>query len=301
MCLNAIRVRKNRPDTKRGFIEYIEDRKKDNRLTLGDKPLGDKFYDRLIDYVNRNWGDCDGVQEFLNEKIRPIELKESAWGDMRKRSAGDMLRTEDEVLNDIDIYDLNEIVSKYCDQENLSYFIHKIVIPSPSQRKENDYEGLMKYIEDRRKDESDKLKCINYDKIIRFINKNWETLDIDKFIKKSICKPRLMTGKKLVECEGVPGGATPASVGGMGAAYFPGPDGTSGSGDLPSPTGIVYHQVAPYTMFLKELKKKKKKKTKKFRKEDEPCVHSDNPPIYSHVDDFRDYVDRVYNQLDRKK
>ena len=71
------------------------------------------------------------------------------------------------------------------------------------------------------------------------------------------------------------------------------------TGDLPSPTGIVYHQVAPYTMFLKQIKKKKRKK--KFRKEDEPCVHSENPPIYSHVDDFRDYVDRTYNNMDRRK
>jgi secreted trypsin-like serine protease len=52
-------------------------------------------------------------------------------------------------------------------------------------------------------------------------------------------------------------------------------------------------------MFLKGMKKKKKKK--KFRIEDEPCAHSENPPIYSHVDDFRDYVDRTYNNIDRRK
>ena len=101
------------------------------------------------------------------------------------------------------------------------------------------------------------------------------------------------------ECDGVPGGLTPADVGGMGPAYFPGPNGEPGSGDLPSPTGIVYKQVAPFDSFIKIRKQKKKKK--KFRKEDEPCVHSENPPIYSHVDDFRDYVDRTYNQIDRKK
>ena len=72
-----------------------------------------------------------------------------------------------------------------------------------------------------------------------------------------------MKGRKIVECEGVPGGITPANVGGMGAAYFPGPNGEPGSGDLPSPTGIVYHQVAPYTVFLKELKKKKRQKPEK--------------------------------------
>ena len=87
----------------------------------------------------------------------------------------------------------------------------------------------------------------------------------------------------------------------MGPAYFPGPNGEPGSGDLPSPTGIVYHQVAPFGVFIKELKSKKKKKKKKFRKEDEPCAKYDNPPIYSHVDDFRDYVDRTYTMVNRKK
>ncbi len=101
------------------------------------------------------------------------------------------------------------------------------------------------------------------------------------------------------ECDGVPGGLTPADVGGMGPAYFPGPNGEPGSGDLPSPTGIVYKQVAPFDTFIKIKKQKKKKK--KFRKEDELCAHSENPPIYSHVDDFRDYVDRTYDDIDKKK
>jgi len=53
-------------------------------------------------------------------------------------------------------------------------------------------------------------------------------------------------------------------------------------------------------MFLKQIKKKKKK-SKKFRKEDEPCVHSPNAKVYDYVDDFREYVDRTYNQMDRRK
>ena len=93
------------------------------------------------------------------------------------------------------------------------------------------------------------------------------------------------------ECDGVPGGLTPADVGGMGSAYFPGPNGESGSGDLPSPTGMVYHQVAPFDSFVK-IRKPKKKKKKKFRIEDEPCAHSKNPKVYDYVDDFREYVDR---------
>ena len=125
-------------------------------------------------------------------------------------------------------------------------------------------------------------------------------IELLDYILKNVDRPLLKKIYGVNECDGVPGGLTPASVGGMGAAYFPGPDGSPGSGDLPSPTGKVYHQVAPYTMFVQELKKKKKKR-KKFRKEDEPCAVKDNPPIYKHVDDFREYVDRIYNQIDKRK
>jgi hypothetical protein len=123
---------------------------------------------------------------------------------------------------------------------------------------------------------------------------------MDTYIKKWICSPDVMIGKKLVECEGVPGGLTPADVGGMGPAYFPGPNGEPGSGDLPSPTGIVYKQVAPFDTFIK-MRRPKKNKKKKFRKEDEPCVHSPNAKVYDYVDDFREYVDRTYNNIDRIK
>ena len=104
---------------------------------------------------------------------------------------------------------------------------------------------------------------------------------------------------KTNECEGVPGGLTPVDVGGMGAAYFPGPNGEPGSGDLPMPTGRVYQQVAPFSGFIKMKKSKKKKK--KFRKEDEPCSHSPNAKVYDYVDDYREYVDRTYNNVDKRK
>ena len=100
------------------------------------------------------------------------------------------------------------------------------------------------------------------------------------------------------DCGGVPGGMTPSCVGGMGEITFPG-DGTPGSGDVPSPTGKVYYQVAPFGLF--ETGKKKRKKRKKFRKKDEPCTYGDNPPVYKYVDDFREYVDRTYNNMDRRK
>ena len=224
----------------------------------------------------------------------------SIWADIQDRSTGEKERKEDEVLSDMEINSLNEFTIMYCRKERAHYIQNYIVPPPPSRRKENDYEGLIKYIEDRR-DENMFTNVGDYNKIIRHIKKNWDRLDMDTYIKKWICSPDVMKGKKIVECEGVPGGITPANVGGIGAAYFPGPNGEPGSGDIPMPTGVVYQQVAPFGLFIKDLKKKKKKKTKKFRKEDEPCVHSDNPPIYSHVDDFRDYVDRVYNQIDRMK
>ena len=349
MCLNAIRIRKNRPDTKRGFIEYIEDRKKDKRITLGDKPLGDEFYDRLINYVNKNWVDCDGVQEFLNEKIRPIELKESVWGDVLDRGRGTTVRKEDDLTFD----DIKFIVKSFIDRivyfeeyknkiDDLEDLIERSWnLPGRKDAKEmaqkqigyvrRNWQKIEKIIDDRVNELEENIKKIGFvkkagespfdtlyswwDSLDKKIQKEiidsleydddyddpkdiWESLSWDEqmtiYVKWSNAE------NVIKECEGVPGGATPASVGGMGAAYFPGPDGTPGSGDLPSPTGIVYHQVAPYTMFLKQIKKKKKK-SKKFRKEDEPCVHSPNAKVYDYVDDFREYVDRTYNQMDRRK
>ena len=130
-----------------------------------------------------------------------------------------------------------------------------------------------------------------YDKLIDYVKRNW----------KDDCKGiEEFTSEYIYECDGVPGGLTPADVGGMGAIYFPGPEGVPGSGDLPMPTGHVYTQIAPFDTFLKERKKKKNKK-KKFRKEDEPCVHSPNAKVYDYVDDYREYVDRTYNNVDKRK
>ena len=238
------------------------------------------------------------VIDFFLDNIDNMLVNESVWTDIQKRSSGEEMRKEDEVLTDMEINALNEFTLMYCRGERAHYIQNHIVPPPPSRRKENDYEGLIKYIEDRR-DENLFTNVGDYDKIIRYIKKNWDKLNMDTYIKKWICSPDVMKGKKIVECEGVPGGATPANVGGMGAAYFPGPNGEPGSGDLPSPTGIVYHQVAPFGVFIKELKKKKKKK--KFRKEDEPCSHSPNAKVYDYVDDYREYVDRTYTMMNRKK
>lgn len=294
-------------DTLYDWWDSLDDDKKNDILV-------DKFWDAAEERFYKYHLDND---EFTGEDLEPDEewdsapfpqqieiylhyskMNESVWNDIRKRSNGSEIRKEEEVLTDNEINAINEFISMYCRGERAHYIQNHIVPPPPSRRKENDYEGLIKYIEDRR-DENMFTNVGDYNKIIRFIKNNWDNLDMDKYIKKRICTPDIMNGKKLVECEGVPGGLTPADVGGMGAAYFPGPNGEPGSGDLPSPTGVVYHQVAPYTMFLKGQKKKKKKK--KFRIEDEPCAHSKNSKTYDYVDDFREYVDRTYNNIDRRK
>ena len=271
------------------FINYL---KTDRKVT-----------DRILKYVKDNWfGEiCDDVEGSIEQAQLEYnqDMYESFWGDVHKRSIGDSMRKEDEVLSDMEINSLNEFTLMYCRRERAHYIQNHIVPPPPSKRKENDYEGLIKYIEDRR-DENLFTNVGDYEKIIEYIKKNWDKLDMDTYIKKWICSPDVMKGTKLVECDGVPGGLTPADVGGMGPAYFPGPNGEPGSGDLPSPTGIVYKQVAPFDTFIK-MRRPKKNKKKKFRKEDEPCVHSPNAKVYDYVDDFRDYVDRTYNNMDRRK
>ena len=223
------------------------------------------------------WDAAYGIRKVKIYCREHSKTNESIWSDMQDRSAGDVIRKEDE-MNDDDFLMLRETAKMFRN----SY---------ASRR--NTCDNFIKYIE-RRKEEhfwtsvSDEV----YDKVIRFVQKNWgDCTGIQEFMDKYL--------SNINECDGVPGGLTPAYVGGVGPAYFPGPNGEPGSGDLPSPTGIVYKQVAPFDSFIKIRKQKKKKK--KFRKEDEPCVHSENPPIYSHVDDFRDYVDRTYDNIDKKK
>lgn len=99
---------------------------------------------------------------------------------------------------------------------------------------------------------------------------------------------------KINECDVVSpnGGITFSDVAGMGDIYFPGERGDKGSGDLPMPSGKLYKQVLPFDSFIRKSKPKKKKKGH-FNKEDEPCVHPDNPPIYKHVDDYRTYAERT--------
>ena len=236
---------------------------------------------RVKKYVEDNWHKdiCDDVEAAIEqeEKEREQVMYESIWSDMQDRSAGETVRKEDE-MNDYDFLMLRKTAKMF--RNSYAY-------------RGNTCDNFIKYIK-RRKEEHfwTSVSDETYDKVIRFVQKNWgDCTGIQEFMDKYL--------SNINECDGVPGGLTPADVGGMGPAYFPGPNGEPGSGDLPSPTGIVYKQVAPFDSFIKIRKQKKKKK--KFRKEDEPCVHSENPPIYSHVDDFRDYVDRTYDNIDKKK
>ena len=259
----------------------------------------DKYYEEHDPEYNEYTGeDFEADDEWANASwIESVEIymkynqktNESIWSDIQDRSSGDTVRKEDEMTSD-DFIMLRATakmfrvgVRNYSNPKKRKYTLKRI----------DGCDGFIDYILEKKKehfwnDTPDEA----YDKVIKFVKNNWgDCTGIQEFIDKCLYN--------INECDGVPGGLTPADVGGMGPAYFPGPNGEPGSGDLPSPTGIVYKQVAPFDSFIKIRKQKKKKK--KFRKEDEPCVHSENPPIYSHVDDFRDYVDRTYNQIDRKK
>ena len=236
-----------------------------------------------VEYMYSIFDGCDSLKNkpswYMNGWCK---ITESIWSDMQDRSAGDVVRKEDE-MNDDDFLMLRKVAKMF----------RHFIIRSGYTSWRNSCDSFIKYIEILKEEHFwTNISDEAYDKVIRFVQKNWgDCTDIQEFMDKYL--------SNINECDGVPGGLTPADVGGMGPAYFPGPNGEPGSGDLPSPTGIVYKQVAPFDSFIKIRKQKKKKK--KFRKEDEPCVHSENPPIYSHVDDFRDYVDRTYDNIDKKK
>ena len=260
--------------------------------------LGDDFCEEIEEYNDEYHSEGGsrsvdlGVEDWWDnlEYIEQVEIyqdymkktNESIWSDIQDRSMGKTVRKEDE-MNDDDFLMLKETAKMF----------RNVVKRSGNTFWKNTCDSFIKYIERRREEDFwTKISDEAYDKVIRFVQKNWgDCTGIQEFMDKYL--------SNINECDGVPGGLTPADVGGMGPAYFPGPNGEPGSGDLPSPTGIVYKQVAPFDSFIKIRKQKKKKK--KFRKEDELCVHSENPPIYSHVDDFRDYVDRTYDNIDKKK
>ena len=208
------------------------------------------------------------------------ELDESIWMDIHKHSTGEVDRKEDEIPQ--------EAVEKL--DQCYYYYAYMIV----SEGKPETLDGFCDYLED------DLAKYPFKDSILQYVKDNWDE-EVADTLDGWVDQARIDYNKDMYECEGVPGGLTPVDVGGMGPAYFPGPNGEPGSGDLPSPTGKVYQQVAPFGIFVNSLYGKKKKRKKKFRKEDEPCVHSPNAKVYDYVDDYREYVDRTYNNIDKRK
>ena len=220
------------------------------------------------------WDAAYGIRKVKIYCREHSKTNESIWSDMQDRSAGDVVRKEDE-MNDYDFLMLRETAKMFRNSMKRSRHASR----------RNTCDNFIKYIEKFKEEHFwNDIPDETYDKVIRFAQKNWgDCTGIQEFMDKYL--------SNINECDGVPGGLTPADVGGMGSAYFPGPNGESGSGDLPSPTGMVYHQVAPFDSFVK-IRKPKKKKKKKFRIEDEPCAHSKNPKVYDYVDDFREYVDR---------
>ena len=268
--------------------------------------LGDDFCEEIEEYNEKYHYEGGlrsvdlGVEDWWDhlKYIEQVEIyqeyikktNESIWSDIQDRSSGEVVRKEDEMTQD-DFIMLRATakmfrvgVRNYSNPKKRKHTLKRI----------DGCDGFIDYILEKKKehfwnDTPDEA----YDKAIKFVKNNWgDCTGIQEFIDKCL--------NNINECDGVPGGLTPADVGGMGPAYFPGPNGEPGSGDLPSPTGIVYKQVAPFDAFIK-IRKQKKKKKKKFRIEDEPCAHSKNPKIYDHVDDFRDYVDRVYSNIDKRK
>ena len=260
----------------------------------------DKYYEEHDPEYNEYTGeDFEADDEWANASwIESVEIymkynqktNESIWSDIQDRSSGDTVRKEDEMTSD-DFIMLRATakmfrvgVRNYSNPKKHKYTLKRI----------DGCDGFIDYILEKKKEHFwNDTPDETYDKIINFVKNNWgDCTGIQEFIDKCL--------NNINECDGVPGGLTPADVGGMGPAYFPGPNGEPGSGDLPSPPRIVYKQVAPFDTFIK-IRKQKKKKKKKFRIEDEPCAHSKNPKIYNHVDDFRDYVDRVYSNIDKRK
>ena len=225
------------------------------------------------------WENCSHREQLSSYTYHAYKKNESVWNDIRKKSLGQENRKEDQLTDDeynfLDDCKFEFSSRVVWDNEKFSLEKFKECIKRQSKGYEN----------------------INVENVIKYVDDKWDELriEIDKLI--DVEEKEKEDGMNE-SCDGVPGGITPANVGGMGEISFPGPNGEPGSGDLPMPTGKVYQQVAPFGIFIQAKKGKKRKK--KFRKEDEPCSHSPNAKVYDYVDDYREYVDRTYNNMDRK-
>ena len=251
--------------------------------------------DKIIEYVKEMWFDelCDDVTGTIEQVQKEYnqDMNESVCNDIRDKSLGKEERDEDKMTpDDFDVLDKSlqvyaeTVVCEDWDDwkgDIIGYDAYEAVIKTG--------DGMQAVVDD--------IENYDLDKICNYVKKHWDNIigKINEYIDE--VKNRI-NSKTNESCDGVPGGITPANVGGMGEISFPGPNGEPGSGDLPMPTGKVYQQVAPFGIFIQAKKGKKRKK--KFRKEDEPCSHSPNAKVYDYVDDYREYGDRTYNNMDRK-
>ena len=198
-------------------------------------------------------------------------LNENIFDGIGKRSKGGVLRKED-----------NEKLYKKIVDTYINMFSD-----------DDSYAILLSDFIDFIKDCANSTRILKYkfdmNSFIDYVKDNWEDgYGIEGVIFE-------MINKNECDVASPNGGLVFGDVAGMGPITFPGECGENGSGDLPMPSGRVYQQVAPFSTF----KKLKWKKKKKFRKSDEPCSHSPNKPVYNYVDDYRDYVDRTYNKVDK--
>ena len=157
--------------TTNGNIPFMWTSEEADRDKIG---LGDMIwrygYDNAGDFTFSACHKDNKCPVFLVKDKKSVN--ESRWTDMQKRSSGEEIREEDKVLSDMEINSLNQFTLMYCREERAHYIQNHIVPPPPSRRKENDYEGLIKYIEDRR-DENMFTNVGDYNKIIRFIKKKF--------------------------------------------------------------------------------------------------------------------------------
>ena len=280
--------------------------------------INNSFFLEVLDFILEN-------ANIFYHRLLVKNIKESVWSDIQDRSSGEVVRKEDDV-NLLGIDGFYDYLQKHYEC-TASFFDNNsngiILVPLYIMDNHRGYSHLYISYDEGLNNISDiRFRSLDYiSKVLKEHNlklaksgpftmvspedggqiDNKFCLKVIDLIISTANRPILKKVEGLDECDGVPGGLTPGDVGGMGAITFPGPDGTPGSGDLPSPTGKVYQQVAPFGIFVNSLYgKRKKKKKKKFRKEDEPCVHSPNAKVYDYVDDFRDYVDRTYNIMDRR-
>ena len=232
----------------------------------------------------------DTILDTANKPFYKKKINESVWGDIRKKSLGQEDRIGDVVTYEDLMEDeaTMEQLYNYLLQNYECLGDDEIKIEQDSMREGDDsitiplsMEGENIYVEPDTM-EIGEIYSIDFPKKYKTIVKRMgffieveddedfndgmcrglqngnvlksDVVDFLENILKKVTNPAIRKRVKVNEmCDGVPGGATPASVGGMGAMYFPGPNGEPGSGDIPMPTGKVYQQVAPFGLFVKSI------------------------------------------------